>query len=397
MAARLAMDGGEPLRCEPFPAWPIFDENEEKLLLEVLHSGKWGTLNGSKVIEFEGQFASFQHARFGICVPNGTLALELALKTANIGPGDEVITTPYTFIATSSSVFATGARPVFTDIDLNTFNLDPAGIEAAITPRTRAILPVHLGGRPADMDAILNVAQKHGLLVIEDACQAWGSEWRGRRVGAIGDMGAFSFQSSKNITAGEGGIVITNNPEMAERCWSLHNVGRIRSGAWYQHELLGANYRMSEWEGAVLQAQLQRIPQHMPLREENTRYLRAQLKSRVPGIIPLDTDLRISACSHHLFIMRYQSEYFGGHSRSEFIRALTAEGIDPISSGYVPLHQSPAIRRGLDEDTLTRLTLPAAEQAGRETIWLNQTPFLGTHADMNSIIDALLKIQSAWA
>jgi dTDP-4-amino-4,6-dideoxygalactose transaminase len=393
MPDALAIDGGTPVRRTSFPAWPIFDETEERLLLEVLHSGKWGTLSGTKVIEFEQMFAEFQHARFGICVPNGTAALELALRALHIEPGDEVITTPYTFIATSSSIFHTGARPVYVDIDLASYNLDPTKIEAAITPHTRAIVPVHLGGRPADLDAILVVAQKHGLVVLEDACQAWGSEWRGRRVGAIGELGAFSFQAGKNITAGEGGIVVTNNPVLAERCWSLHNVGRVRHGAWYQHEVLGMNMRLPEWEGAILQAQLKRFPRHMPIRTENVDYLRTLLQAELPGLVPLTADPRVTANSNHLFLMRYQAEYFGGHSREEFLRAIVAEGIDPISSGYVPLHLSPAIRKASGG---APPALPAAEQAGRETIWLNQTPFLGSRADMDSILAAALKIRQAW-
>ncbi len=393
MSATLAIDGGAPVRQTPFHPWPIYDQTEEKLLLEVLHSGNWGTLSGRKVIEFEQQFAEFQHARYGICVPNGTAALELALRALQIGPGHEVITTPYTFIATSSAILQTGARPVYVDIDLETYNLNPAQVEAAITPRTRAILPVHLGGRPADLDCILAVAQKHALAVLEDACQAWGSEWRNRRVGAIGDLGAFSFQASKNITAGEGGIVITNNPQLAETCWSIHNVGRVRHGSWYQHEVLGMNLRLPEWEGAILQAQLKRLPVHMPVRAENVRYLRRLLLAEMPGLIPLSEDARVTASSNHLMLLRYQSNHFGGRSREEFLRAMLAEGIEPISGGYVPLHLSPAIRKATGG---APPALPAAEQAGRETIWINQTPFLGNHADMDSILEAALKIQHAW-
>ncbi len=227
MSTQLAIDGGTPIRTAPFPAWPIYDEREERNLLEVLRSGQWG-IGGSKVAQFEQRFAEYQGAAFGVCVPNGTLALQMALNTLGIGPGDEVITTPYTFIATASAVIQQGAVPVFVDIDLDTYDIDPRWLEAAITPRTKGIVPVHLAGRPADMDAIMDVARRHGLRVLEDACQAWGAEWRGRRVGAIGDLGAFSFQSSKNVAAGEGGMVITNDEALGELCWSLHNVGRVR-------------------------------------------------------------------------------------------------------------------------------------------------------------------------
>ncbi len=396
MTSKLAVDGGAPVRSDPFHPWPVYDETEEKALLEVLHSGQWGTITGKKVIEFEQQFAAFQGARYGICVPNGTLALELALEALEIGPGDEVITTPYTFIATSSAILHTGACPVYVDIQPGTHNIDPACIEAAITRRTRAILPVHLAGRPADMDAILAIASRHHLVVLEDACQAWGSEWRSRRVGAIGSLGTFSFQASKNISAGEGGIVISNDPALAERCWSLHNVGRVRDGAWYQHELLGWNLRLPEWEGAILLAQLARLPRHMAVRQDNVNYLSQQLRAEVPGLGLPDLDTRITSHSNHLLILRYAAEEFGGHSRDEFVRAMVAEGITPLSNGYVPLHLSPAIRRALGPEALAALSLPQAEQAGRSSLWINQPPFLGTHADMDSIVEAASKIKQAW-
>lgn len=396
MTTKLALEGGTPVRTTPFHPWPVFGEAEERNLLEVLHSGNWGVLTGTKVTEFELKFAAFQAARFGVCVPNGTLALEVALRALAIGPGDEVITTPYTFIATASSILLTGATPVFVDIDPASYNLDPARVEAALSERTRAILPVHLGGRPADMDALLALAQRHDLKIVEDACQAWGSEWRGRRVGALGDLGAFSFQASKNITAGEGGMVVTNNPDLADKCWSIHNVGRIRGGAWYQHEMLGLNLRLPEWEGAVLLAQLERLPQHSKVREGNARYLQQVLRAEVIGLTPLNDDPRVTANSRHLFIMRYDPQAFGGHSRAEFLNAMLAEGITPISNGYIPLHQTPAIQRSMKAADLKRFPLGATEQAGNEAVWLNQTAFLGSQADMDSIVEAAKKIQRAW-
>src|SRR5690606_8381823 len=277
MSNPLAIDGGTPVRSQPFPAWPVFDHREGRALLEVLHSGHWGALTGTKVPAFEKAFAQFQDAAYGVCVPNGTIALELALRALGVGPGDEVITTPYTFIATASAAFAVGARPVFVDIDPDSLNLDPDRLEAAITERTKVIAPVHIGGHSADMDGVLRVAAAHGLRVLEDAAQAWGASWRGRRVGALGDLGIFSFQSSKNITAGEGGIVLTNDAELAELCWSIHNVGRVPGGEWYQHERLGSNLRMTEWQAAVLLAQLERLPEQLALREANARYLAERL------------------------------------------------------------------------------------------------------------------------
>jgi dTDP-4-amino-4,6-dideoxygalactose transaminase len=244
------------------------------------------------------------------------------------------------------------------------------------------------------MDSVLAIAQRHGLRVLEDACQAWGAAWRGRRVGTLGDLGAFSFQASKNITAGEGGIVITNDPDLAEIGWSLHNVGRTRTGAWYHHERLGANLRLSEWEGAILLAQLERLPQHIPLREANARYL-AQALAAVEGITPLPDDPRVTQHARHLFIFRYDDRWFGGRPRDEFIAALKAEGIYPCSAGYVPLYRQPAIQRALgDPGDPTRY--PVTEQAALDVVWLNQTVLLGDRADQDSIVAAILKIQKAW-
>jgi dTDP-4-amino-4,6-dideoxygalactose transaminase len=394
---RLAIDGGRPVRNRPFPRWPVSDEREELALLEVLRSGNWGALTGTKVSTFEERFAEFQGAHFGVCVPNGTLALELALRALGVGPGDEVITTPYTFIATGSSAFSVGARPVFVDIHPTTYNLDPARVEAAITPRSKVIVPVHLGGQPADMDALRQIAKSHGLYLLEDAAQAWGATWQGQPVGALGDLGTFSFQSSKNITAGEGGIILTNDPALAEVCWSIHNVGRMRNGAWYQHERLGSNLRMTEWQGAVLLAQLERLPELMEVREVGTRHLAAGMRT-VPGLTPVQDDPRVTRHARHLFILKYDPGAFGGRTRDDFLAAWRAEGITASSAGYVPLHHSPAIQRALSERGVHELpVLPVAEEAARTTLWLFQYALLDDIEGLDSVIRAAQKIQRAWS
>ncbi len=396
--ARLAIDGGSPVRTKPFPEWPQFDQREERALLEVLHSRRWGVHIGTRVTEFEGKFAAFQQARFGVAVPNGTLALEMALRALGVGRGDQVITTPYTFVATSTAILMVGAEPVYVDVAPDSLTLDPCKIEAAITDRTKAIVPVHLAGRPADMDAIMEIARRRGLRVLEDACQAWGAEWRGRRVGAIGDLGAFSFQASKNITAGEGGIVVTNDAELAEFCWSFHTVGRTRTGAWYEHEILGTNFRMPEWEGALLLVQLERYPEHLPIREANARYL-GQLLGQVGGLAALPDDARVTQHARHLFITLYDPSVYGGHPRREFIDALRAEGIAACSPGYIPLYHTNAIRRARAE-MFNRTTAPScavAEAAAEQAVWFFQYLLLGDKSDMESIAEAVSKIKSAWA
>ena len=407
--ARLAVDGGEPVRRKAFPRWPVYDEREERQLMEVLHSGEWGALKGSKTAEFQARFAAYQGARFGICVPNGTLALEVALSAAGVGPGDEVVTTPYTFVATANSAISVGAVPVFADIDLDSYNIDPAEVEKAITPRTKAIMPVHMGGRPADLDALREIAARRGVRLVEDACQAWGSEWQGRRVGAIGEIGAFSFQSSKNITAGEGGIIVTNDETLAEAAWSLHNVGRVRGGLWYYHEIVGRNLRITEWQSAVLLAQLERLDEQTERREANAAYL-SECLSQIPGLRPLGHDPRVTRQSRHVTIVRYDASAFGGRPRDEFLAALVAEGIEPVAPGYVPLNRVPAIRRALAAtgeadarglgraaDGLPELpACPRAEWASGNTIWLFQYALLGDRSDMDDIAEACAKIQHAW-
>ncbi len=397
---RLAIDGGQAVRTTPFPAWPIAGEREEQLLLEVLHSGNWGALSGDKVDTFAAQFAAFQGAKYGVCVPNGTMALELALRAVGVQPGDEVITTSYTFIATASAALGLGAKPVFVDIDPDTCNIDPAKIEAAITKKTKAILPVHIGGQPADLDGVREVAARHGIPVVEDAAQAWGAAWNGQPVGALGALGTFSFQASKNLTAGEGGIVLTNDDELYERCWSLHNVGRVRDGAWYQHEILGWNFRMPEWCGAVLIAQLERLPAQMPVREAAARYL-DEILTDIPGITPLTTDPRVTRHARHLYLARYDSAAFGGRSRTEFLNALRAEGIEGASPGYTPLTKSPAITRALTDlfgaNAVREIApCPVAEQATDEVIWLPQNILLDDQQGLDTIATAITKIQAAW-
>ena len=210
MTGRLAIDGGTPVRTAPWPAWPRSGAAERRALTEVLESGRWG-LGGGAVPELEARFAALHGARYAVACCNGTMALQAALVAAGVQPGDEVITSPYSFAATAHAIRSLGAVPAFADVAAGTHNLDPARIEDAITERTTAILPVHIGGRPADMDRVNEIAARRGLRVIEDAAQAWLAGWRGRAVGTLGDAGAFSFQSSKNLTAGEGGMVLTDD------------------------------------------------------------------------------------------------------------------------------------------------------------------------------------------
>ena len=406
----LAVDGGTPVRTAPFPTWPVWDERDEQGLLEVLRSGTWGAHAGTKVKEFTTRFSAYQEAAHGVCVTNGTAALEVALRAAGVQPFDEVIIPPYTFVATGTAVLSIGAIPVFCDILPETYLIDAADAERRITPRTRAIVAVHIAGQPADLDAVLDVARRHTLKVVEDAAQAHGAAWRGRRVGAIGDAGTFSFQSSKNLTGGEGGIILTDDRALAERAWSMANVGRIPEGAWYQHEVMGFNLRLTEFQGALLLSQLERLPAQSDVRERNARYLDRELAA-IPGITPQARDERVTGHAHHLYVMRFDGQAFGGHDRSWFLQALRAEGI-PCSPGYTtPLYRMNAIvdeRRkwaALARAAGRPVTLPASPDAealpateracNAEGVWLTQNVLLGGEADMAQIVEAVAKVQRA--
>lgn len=405
----LALEGGTAVHSGGWPRWPVWDEREERALLEVLRSGTWGMVHGSKVTEFETAWGRFQQAEYCVAVVNGTSALEVALRALEIAPGDEVIVPPYTFIATAAAALLAGALPIFADIDPDTYELDPTAVEAAITPRTRAIVPVHIAGCPPDMDAMLDVARRHGLRVVEDAAQAHGAEWRGRRVGALGDLGTFSFQASKNLNAGEGGAIVTNDEALFRRVWSLHNVGRTlsedwRTSGWYQHDILGFNYRLTEFQGALLLAQMTRLEEQFARREQAAQFLDRALAA-IPGIRPQARDPRVTAHAHHLYMLRYDPTAFGGHPRAEFLAALRAEGV-PGSAGYTELlHRSPAVVNAVQslgarlgrQDDRGQHPLPVAERAGAtEGVWLPQTVLLADPKQVQHIPEAIAKIQRAW-
>jgi len=395
--SKLAINGGKPVRTNPFPKWPVFDQREEELLNEVLESGVWG-IGGNKVKEFEKKSANFHDAEFGISVVNGTVALGISLLSAGIRPGDEVIVPAYTFMATASSVLLVNSVPIFVDIDPDTYCIDPQEIEKAITERTKAIIPVHLAGHLADMDRIMKIAGENNLIIIEDACQAHFSEWNGRKAGSIGDLGCFSFQSSKNITSGEGGIIVTNNKEFADKCWSYHNCGRRIGGAWYEHPYMGWNLRMTEFQAAILLAQLERAESQTKKRNENAKYLAEKLME-IGGIDPLVRDTRVTVHSYHLFIMKYNKEKFAGIEKSKFLEALNAEGI-PCARGYVPIHKEGYLDKAREYGyasgriDYSKVVCPVTEKASdEEAIWLTQNILLGTKKDIDSIVEAIKKIK----
>jgi dTDP-4-amino-4,6-dideoxygalactose transaminase len=396
----LALLGGAPIRTRPFPAWPVHGKAEERRLLRVLRSGHWGKLQGTEVAEFERRFATMHGCRHAIGVVNGTVSLRLGLLAAGIEPEAEVIVPPYTFLSTASAVIEANAVPVFADIDLETFNLDPNAVEAAITKRTRAIIPVHFAGQPADMAALLRIARRRNLLVIEDAAHAHGASYRNRPVGSLGQLGSFSFQSSKNLTAGEGGILVSNDDALAAACQSMHNCGRVPGGLWYEHHVISGNYRLGEFQAAVLNAQLDRLERQTQTRDRNGSYLAARLAA-IPGLHPQKRTPDCTRHSYHLFMLRLDSQSFG-LPRTMLLRALQAEGI-PCSAGYgfslpqQPLFQNrafgPFIPTAAPRLDYARSQCPNSDRICREQgIWIEHHCLLGSRSDMNDIAHAFERI-----
>lgn len=383
----LALHGGTPARTRPWPRWPQWDEAERAGLLAVLERGEWGGYDEA-VSRFEAAFAARHNAQFCVTTVNGTTTLETALRALGVGPGDEVIVPPYTFIATASAVRIVGATPVFADVELDTWNLSPAAVKAAISPRTKALIPVHFGGLPVDFARLRPLAERHGLALVEDAAHAHGASWNSQPVGALGTVGSFSFQSSKNMTAGEGGALLTNDPALAERLWSVANCGRSSEGVWYEHPNLGTNLRLSGWQAAVLAAGLARLDEQMARRTAAARRLRAFL-DEIPGLAPQRWEEAESGHAFHLFLLRYDAESFGDLPRQSFVRALQAEGI-PASTGYpYPLYQQPPLR-----PPHSRVCpCPNAEQLCQETVWLPQQLLLAAPEEMDDVAAAILKVR----
>jgi len=343
---KLAMNGGYPVRQQPFPPFPDYDNEEIEAAVAVLRSGKLARQSGSKVGEFEKAYAEKFNVKHALAVSSGTAAIHVAISALGIGPGDDIIATSHSFAGSATPIVHAGAVPVFADIDPRTFNIDPRSIEEKITPYTKAIIPVHLNGCPADMNPIMEIARKHHLFVIEDAAQAHGAKYKGLMVGTIGSFGCFSFWEDKLITtAGEGGMVLTDDDDLAKKARMIHHHGELKEdGAYYKgerlylHSMLGYNFRMTEIQGAIGLVQVAKLDRYIQQRRENAHQLTALL-SNVEGIIPpYEPDYAFHV--FYKYIIRLDRKVIKANAK-EFVEALTAEGI-PSSRRYpTPLHQQP--------------------------------------------------------
>jgi 3-amino-5-hydroxybenzoate synthase len=366
----------------------------------VLESRIWWRTPGTQTLRFEQAFAAAHQAAHGIAVTNGTHALEVAVGALGIGYGDEVIVPDFTFIASASAVLSVGALPVLVDVDMATCNIDPAKVEAAITPRTKCILAVHMGGLPANMDALLEISERHNIPILEDSSHAHGSEWRGKRVGALGMAGTFSFQASKTMTAGEGGIIISNDADFERKARSITDCGRLPGHWFYEHFDYASNYRLTEWQGAILNVQLERMDEQTALRHHNACTLDSILRE-IDGITPQVMDDRCTRNGHYLYMFHYDNAAFGGLSTKRFIEALHAEGI-PSQATYPPLSAlavfadgayKKRIPPGMADDALRHAPFVNSNRIMREVVCLPHATLLGDEQDMYEIGAAVRKLQ----
>jgi len=403
--AKPAVLGGSPVRSAPFPSWPVRDTTEEQALTDVVRSGHWN--RGAQVERFEAEYARLTGAAHCLATANGTSALLATLGALDVGPGDEVIVPPYTFVATINAVLLRHALPVFVDTDVETFQIDARKVAAAITDRTKVVMPVHLGGAVADLDTILAAAAARHVPVVEDACQAHLAEWKGRKVGTYGRAGCFSFQASKNLNCAEGGAILTNDIELLETCYRFHNNSRGRATAGstdFSYRGVGANLRLTDFQGAMLLSQMTRLEQQARTRDANGAYL-TSLLSGIAGIRPARTYAGCTRNAYHLYMFRYEGTAFGGLTRTQFLKALRAEGV-PASGGYSPLTKESSVvetlagrgyQRIYGKAELARLAernlCPGNDRLCGEAVWLTQTMLLGPRTDMDQIADAIRKIQ----
>lgn len=397
---KLAINGGEPSKTKPFPEWPRYDEREIENVKEVFQSHAWWRVTGTKVRDFEEKFAKFQGVDYCLGVTNGTHATELCLMALEIGTGDEVIVPAMTFISTGLSVLSCNATPVLVDVDPDTYCMTPESFEAAITEKTKAVIPVHMAGHACDMEKICEIAKRHNIYVIEDAAHGHGGECNGKRIGSFGDAAIFSFQNGKLMTCGEGGAIVTRHKEVYEKAYVIQDVGRPRNDKIYQHVVMGQNFRMNEFQAAILLAQMQRVDELNQLREKNAKKL-DELFQDVKGITPQGRKTYATTQTHYMYMFAYDPDEFGGLSRIDFVESLTAEGIPacicfPVLSdteffvennfrGNIPFY-----------DRSKEADLTNARKVAERVIWLHHRTLEGDVQDLEEIVHAVKKIQTAY-
>ena len=398
--AKLAINGGTPAVTDWIPTrWPIFNDKEKMALIETLESGNWCCMGhpDSKVAKFEREFAEYIGTKYTTCVTSGTGALELAFRSCDIEPGDEVIVTAVSFVASASAIVLAGGVPIFVDVDPDTYQMLPDAVESAITDKTRIIEAVHYGGYPVDMDRIPEIAKKHNLFIVEDCAEAHGTEWRGKKVGSLGDIGAFSFQMGKNLTCGDGGAMTYSKDELAVSCYSYSRYGNIPGGERYVHYIPAGNFRMSEFLGAILSAQLSRHVEQTDIRYRNGEYFAQELE-KIGGISALKREPRITKRGYYFYFLRYDSSKWDNVHRNKFREALAAEGVHAGTAHNDPIYMNPAfqnIKRSLlhgNKIDYAKVHCPEAERIYNSEVIAMGKDFLMEKGNIDKVLGAIQKL-----
>jgi dTDP-4-amino-4,6-dideoxygalactose transaminase len=404
----LALNGGTPVRTKPYPTWPQTAEVDEEYIIKSVRSHKWCTLDkGNFIPQFEQAWKERTGAAGCVMTPCGTHALQMALELLDIGPGDEVLVSPYTYIATVDAIMMGYSLPVFVDVDLETFTMDPADIEHRINENTRAILPVHIHGNAANMDEILPIAQKRNLSVVEDACQGQLVEWHGKKLGTLGTIGCFSFQESKIIPGGEAGALVSMDQELIDKAYCFRDFGSDQKGHG-GYIMRGFKYRISDFAAAILMAQLTRLDATRAVREKHAAYLTDGLKKNIPGLIPQAGYPPCTRRNYYVFGMRYDAEHFSGMTRKKFVEAMHAEGI-PMGGGgsrATVLNKQPFIERSLNSRGFQRNfsaqrleryraenNCPNNDKLAETSVRLDQEVLIAGKEDVDDILEAAAKVQ----
>jgi dTDP-4-amino-4,6-dideoxygalactose transaminase len=398
---KLAVLGGAPTRKEPYPSWPVFDQREKTAVTETIDTGRWGGFPypGPNTAAFAQKFSEIQGGGYAVPMMNGTVTMEVALRAANIGWGDEVIVPAYTFQATAAAPMAAGAIPVIVDVTPDTYCADPKAVEAAITQKTRAIIVVHLASQMADMDAIMEIAKRHDLIVIEDSAHAHGAQWRGNGAGTIGDFGSFSLQSSKILTTGEGGVLLCKDEHMAQRAASIIDCGRAKDPHGTEFTM-GVNYRWSEIHAALGLVALERFPEQLNQREAMADYLEESL-SEVQGITMLKRDLRHTRRSFYRYVIKINPQYYQCE-HEVFCYALAGEGV-PVDTGYPAMNRYDLFQPGLSRLPVPsafpeyfdfdNISLPVTQHASQvESVWMGESIFRAGREGVDDLVNALHKL-----
>ena len=400
----LALHGGTPVRTKPFPSWPQTNELDEANILKAVRNHRWCTFDGEFIPKFEQAWA--KHLGAGGCVmtPCGTHALHMALEVLGVEPGDEVLVAPFSFIADVDAIMLCHALPVFVDSDLATFQMDPADIEHRITENTKAIIPCHIMGAPADMDRINAIALKHNLPVVEDACQAHVTTWKGKPAGTLGTIGCFSFQESKVIPGGEAGALVSDNPDLITAAYTFRNFGCPPKHS-ETYVSRGTKYRISDFSAAILMAQMSRYETLCAVREKNAAYLKEKL-SKIPGIMPQEYYPGTTRMTHYNFAVRWDKAQLAGLTQGQMIKALKAEGIRSAMSSTPPINREPYLEKVLNSRGYQRLfskerldryrqenVLPKNDELCATHVCMFHDILMGTTADADDVVEAFAKVQ----